>query len=241
MKQIISLKRSIVPACDVSDLHKLSELVEATNDVEGIGAYKIGFALGLKHGLPKVVEAVRAFINKPIIYDHQKAATDIPDTGELFAKTCAEAGVDAVILFPLAGPATQVAWTKAAQQAGLGVIVGTEMTHERFLQSDGGYLVDDAPLRALGIAARMGVSDFVVPGNKPEKIRQYREEAEKLLGGGNFAFYSPGFVAQGGELSEGAAAAGENFHAIVGRAIYGAGGVTQMREAAQKLAEKLVK
>ncbi len=240
-KQIIPLTRSIVPACDVSDLGKLGELVAATCDVEGIGAYKIGFSLGLKHGLNAVVDEIRKTTRKPVVYDHQKAATDIPDTGETFARACAEAGVDAVILFPMAGPATQVAWTKAAQEAGLGVIVGTEMTHERFLQSDGGYLVDDAPVRALAIAGRMGVNEFVVPGNKPERIRQYREEAEKLLGAGNFVFHSPGFVAQGGELSEGARAAGENFHAIVGRAIYAAGGGKEMRDAAVSLCDKLIK
>lgn len=240
MKQIISLKKSIIPACDVPTIEKLRELVEATADVEGIGAYKIGFSLGLKFGLPKVVEAIRALSQKPVIYDHQKAGTDIPDTGEMFAAACKDAGVDAVILFPLAGPSTQIAWTQACQQAGLGVIVGTEMTHERFLHADGGYLVDDAPSRALALACRTGVRDFVVPGNKPDKIAKYRQEAEKLLGAGNFAFHSPGFVAQGGELSEGAKVAGENFHAIVGRGIYGAGGVREMREAAAALAQKLI-
>ncbi len=241
MKQIIALKRSIVPACDVASLEKLGELVEATDGVEGIGGYKIGFSLGLRFGLPAAVKAIRALSGKPIVYDHQKAGTDIPDTGELFAKTCKESGVDAVIFFPEAGPATQVAWTKAAQQAGLGVIIGTELSSERFLQSDGGYIVDEAPMRALDIAARMGVTDFVVPGNKPDKIRAYREAAEKILGANNFAFHSPGFLAQGGDLGEGAKAAGGNFHAIVGRAIYNAGTKAQMREAAEKLAQKLIK
>ena len=239
MSGLISLKRSVIPACDVPSLERLRELVEATHGIEGVGAYKIGFSLALRFGLPKVVEAIRSLSPKPIIYDHQKAGTDIPDTGEVFALACKDAGVNAVILFPFAGPATQIAWTKAAADAGLGVIVGTEMTHERFLHADGGYLVDEMPLRALTLAARTGVRDFVVPGNKPERIALYRQEAEKLLGAGNFAFHSPGFLAQGGELSEGAKAAGENFHAIVGRAIYGAGGETQMREAAEKLAEKL--
>lgn len=236
MKKIISLKKSIVPACDVPTIEKLRELVEATHDIDGIGAYKIGFSLALKYGLKTVVDELRKTTTKPLIYDHQKAATDIPDTGELFAAACKDAGVDAVILFPLAGPATQIAWTLACQQAGLGVIVGTEMTHERFLQSDGGYLVDDAPSRALALACRTGVRDFVVPGNKPEKIMQYRQELERLVGASNFSFYSPGFIAQGGELSDGGRAAGENFHAIVGRAIYGAAGVKEMREAAERLA-----
>jgi orotidine-5'-phosphate decarboxylase len=239
MKRIIAADKSIVPACDVATLDHLRALVKATADLEGIGAYKLGFTLALRYGLPSVVKEIRALCDKPIIYDHQKAGTDIPDTGAPFVAACAEAGVDSIILVPMSGPATQVAWTQAVQDAGLSVIVAGEMTHERFLQSDGGYLSNDSPSRILSLAARMGVRDFVVPGTKPEKITQYRQELEKSLGA-DFAFYSPGFVAQGGDISEGAKAAGKRFHPIVGRAIYNAGGEELMREAAKSLCEKLL-
>ncbi len=239
MKRIIEADRSIIPACDVDSLDKLRSLVKATAGVDGIGGYKLGFTLALRYGLPECVKEIRALSDKPLIYDHQKAGTDIPDTGKPFAQACAEAGVDAVILVPMSGPATQVAWTQAAQDAGLSVMVAGEMTHERFLQSDGGYLSNDAPSRILSLAARLGVADFVVPGTKPDKIAQYRTELEKTLGAGNFAFYSPGFVAQGGDLGEGAKAAGKRFHPIVGRAIYNAGGEAQMKTAAQALCDKL--
>ena len=122
----------------------------------------------------------------------------------------------------------------------MAVIVAAEMTHERFLQSDGGYLTDDSPSRILSLASRMGVRDFVVPGTKPVRIAQFRQELEKTLGEGEFAFYSPGFVAQGGDISAGAKAAGKRFHAIVGRAIYNAGGEAQMRASAQALCSKLL-
>jgi orotidine-5'-phosphate decarboxylase len=68
------------------------------------------------------------------------------------------------------------------------------------------------------IAARVGVNNFVVPGNKPELIEQIRAvvEAEGVDG----VFYAPGFIAQGGNISEAAKVAGERFHGIVGRGIY---------------------
>ena len=103
--QIIKLNKSVIPSCDVSDLEKLKNLVKETCSVEGIGAYKIGLELCIPFGIRKVIDTIRKYTNLPIIYDHQKAATDIPDLGEKFAK--AVKGVNAVILFPLAGPETE--------------------------------------------------------------------------------------------------------------------------------------
>jgi len=82
------------------------------------------------------------------------------------------------------------------------------------------------------IAKNLGVTDFVVPGNKPEKIKEYR----KLLGE-DAVFYSPGLVAQGGSLTEGAESAGKYWHAIVGRGIYQA---ENMKKAAEEMVSKLV-
>src|SRR3989338_11087488 len=110
---IIKIARSIVPACDMDDLPDFESLIKEVDAVKGIGAYKIGFELGLKYGLPAVVKAARKYTKKPIIYDHQKAATDVPFTGAKFAKVCKDAGIDAIILFPQAGPITEREWIKA--------------------------------------------------------------------------------------------------------------------------------
>jgi len=214
---IIKQKRSIIPACDVS-LKVYEEIVKETAGIDGVGAYKVGFQLGLLYGLPKVVKIARKYSDKPVIYDHQKAGTDIPDTGKNFAETLASAGVDAVILFPQAGPETERAWIQAAQQEGLGVIVGGWMTHAKYVASEGGYLLDAAVFDIYRNAAREGVSDYVVPGNKPDIIAKIRALLEGE--GVKPVFYAPGFVAQGGAISDAAKAAGERWHAIVGRGIY---------------------
>jgi len=234
MNPIIKIDKSIIPACDVSTLKELEEIVEATAGIKKIGAYKIGFSLGLGFGLKKVVQTIRQYSDKPIIYDHQKAATDIPDMGKSFAETCRPAGIDAVILFPQAGPETEKAWIVAAKEAGLGVIVGGEMTHAGYLQKDNGFIADDAPKRMYEIAASLGVEDFVVPGNKPEKILFYRQFIESK--GIKPVLYSPGLVAQGGEITESAKAAGAKWHAIVGRGIYAA---ENKKKAALQLTSKL--
>ena len=217
-QRIINRDKSVVPACDVSTLEEFDELVRQTADVEGIGGYKVGFELGLGYGLGKVVATARKHTDRPVIYDHQKAGTDIPDTGKNFARVCKNAGVDAVILFPQAGPETERAWIYHSLDKELKVIVGGRMTHPAYAVSEGGFITDEGALEMYKIAARAGVNNFVVPGNKPEVIQQVREVIEAE--GVNPVFYAPGFIAQGGSISDAATVAGERFHGIVGRGIY---------------------
>ena len=219
-QRIIERDRSVIPACDVSTIEELEKIVQATINVEGIGGYKIGFELALNYGLPKVVDVIRKNKTRPvaIIYDHQKAGTDIPDTGKNFARVCKNAGVDAVILFPQAGPETERAWIYHALDNGLKVIVGGRMTHPAYVVSEGGFVTDSGALDMYRIAARAGINNFVVPGNKIDIIKQVREivEAEGIIP----IFYAPGFVAQGGKIDAAAKVAGDRFHGIVGRGIY---------------------
>ncbi len=233
-QRIISTDRSIIPACDVETLSQFEELVRQTADVPGVGGYKIGFELGLAYGLPAVVSVARKHTDKPLIYDHQKAGTDIPDTGRNFARVMKQAGIDTVILFPQAGPETERAWIYQAFDHGLNVIVGGRMTHPAYAVSEGGFITDDGALEMYRIAAASGVHHFVVPGNKPAVISQIRELV--VNEGVSPIFYSPGFVAQGGKIDAAAKVAGDRFHGIVGRGIYQA---KDMREAAIAHAKNL--
>lgn len=218
MNPIISLKRSVIPACDISTEGELEKLIKETHDVPGIGGYKIGLQLTIVYGLSHLVRLIRKYTDLPIIYDHQKAGNDIPELGKHFASACHTAGVDAVILFPFAGSLTGREWIRACQDEMLGVIVGGHMTQREFLRTEGGFISDDSPRRIYEIAIECGVTDFVVPGNKPEYVEQYK----KLLQSNDvsFALYAPGFLTQGGEISECGKVAGENWHAIVGSGIY---------------------
>lgn len=231
--KIIKLNRSIIPACDVATLEALDKLVRETCDVKGVGGYKIGFELVIPFGMKSVIHTIRKHTALPIIYDHQKAGTDIPDTGEKFMKACH--GIDAVILFPQAGPETEGRWIEAAQKEGLGVIIGGEMTHPKYIESDGGFIRNGAPQAIYELAASLGVRDFVVPGNKPERIAEYKRMLEAK--GIKPVFYSPGMITQGGDISEAARAAGSEWHAIIGRALYQA---VDMHASAETLAKRLI-
>ena len=234
-KRLIPRAKSVIVAADV-EAEKLSELVRGTCLVKGIGGYKIGFELGLEQGLPKTVAVIKEETGLPVIYDHQKAGTDIPDTGESFAKVCKDSGVDAVILFPFGGGETGPAWIKACQDKGLVVLVGAHMTQPKFLWEEGGVIHEGGPDRIFTLAAEEGVRNFVVPGNKVEYVLHYKELFEDMLGAGNFTLYAPGFITQGGEISDLAQVAGDNWHAIVGREINKAVNFT---EAAQQMTRQI--
>ncbi|RJQ19915.1 hypothetical protein C4580_04490 [Candidatus Woesearchaeota archaeon] len=216
-QRIITRDRSIIPACDLEDIGDFENLVRETADIDGIGGYKLGFELGLTYGLPRLAEVARKHTAKPLIYDHQKAGTDIPDTGKNFARVCKKAGIDTVIFFPQAGPETERAWIFHALDHGLHVIVGGRMTHPAYAVSEGGFITDDGAMEMYRIAARAGVNNFVVPGNKPDVISAVKTTVESE--GVDPVFYAPGFVAQGGAISDAAKAAGKRFHGIVGRGL----------------------
>ncbi len=204
----------VIPALDTDDLSRALRLVEAVDHAPSVYGYKLGCALGLTAGLGAVVGAIRRISPRPLLYDHQKAGTDIPDTAALFARVVSRAGVDEVIVFPQAGPATLASFVTALREAGRKVIVGGVMTHERYLLSEGGYLSDEGMLDAYRQAAGMGVRAFVVPLTKPERVRA----VVRALGPeGDWEFYSPGLGAQGGRVDRVRGLA--KHYVIVGRSL----------------------
>ncbi len=218
---VIKVYTSIIPACDMSSIASFDRLVSETHKLEGIGGYKIGFELALTHGLPNVVETVRKHTDKPIIYDHQKAATDIPDTAKKFMRIMKDVNIDAVILFPHSGPETERAWVYRAFENDIKVIVGGIMTHPSYKESEGGFILDEGTLDMYRIGAAAGVTGFVVPGTKPEEIKSVIEAlaADTSLPTA-LTLYTPGIKAQGGKLEEIKKVIGRNdWHAIIGRAI----------------------
>ena len=214
---IIKEPVSIIPACDISTLEEYEDLIQQTADIEKVGGYKLGFELALQFGLPQLVARARNYTDKPLIYDHQKAGTDIPDTGKEFAQVCKNAGIDTVILFPQAGPETERAWIYHALDKGLNVIVGGIMSHKAYTVREGGFISDEGALEIYKIAARAGINNFVVPATKPGVIKQVKDLVQ--LEGVSPTFFLPGLFTQGGTIAEVKNVCGGNFHPIVGREI----------------------
>lgn len=248
---LFNQKYGIIPACDFSKMSDLENLVKSTCEIEGIVGYKIGAILGLKYGLQDVVETISSLTELPIIYDHQKFGTDIPDIcgGEIL-EIFKHAGLDSIIIFPQAGPETLRTsilgsdnpkfkdTVKGCLNVGLTPIVGGEMTHNRYIVSDGGYIADKSPEQMYLDAAKLGVEYFVVPGTKIDKMKKYSSLLGKTLKNKTPKFMFPGLGKgyQGGDIIE-AFNAVKPFsgYAIIGRSIYASDNIKESAERYSKI------
>ncbi len=222
----------ILIALDMESLDQMRKVVEQTTSVAGVIGYKVGLTATLRLGLGSAVRRLREFTDLPLIYDHQKAGPDVPDMAPKFSATCKEAGVDGLILFPVAGPRAVVAFAGSAYRNRLLPIVGGDLPFPDYNASGGGYVIDDALDKILRKAIEIGVDHFVIPGNTPDKVRHHaRWLVEKIE---RPCLFIPGIGALGGSIADAfAAAPGCNAYAVVGRAVYDA---SDPGEAARRLA-----
>ena len=49
------------------------------------------------------------------------------------------------------------------------------MTQAKFLENEGGFIANSGPGRIYEIAAKLGITDFVVPGNKADFVLKYHQ------------------------------------------------------------------
>ncbi len=211
----------IIPACDIQELSILETLVKETCQHEFIQGYKIGVDLVIPHGIYKVVESIKKFTDLPIIYDHQKFGSDIPEvcSGKVL-NILKGAGVASLIIFPQAGVETLKATVLRCQEIGLVPMVGGEMTHRGYLVRELGYIEDSGPERIYRDAAGLGVEYYIVPGTKTDRMKHYKAVLEKHIKGLKFLFPGIG-KGQGGDIVEAFTAVKPcNSYAIVGRGIY---------------------
>src|SRR5262245_49659595 len=134
----------ILIALDMESLDQMRKVVEQTSDIPGIVGYKVGLTVTLRLGLGGAVRHLRASTDLPLMYDHQKAGPDVPDMAPKFSATCKEAGVDGLILFPIAGPRAVVAFAGSAYRNRLLPIVGGDLPFADYNAGCGGYVFDDA-------------------------------------------------------------------------------------------------
>ncbi|MFH1424904.1 MAG: orotidine 5'-phosphate decarboxylase / HUMPS family protein [archaeon] len=200
---------AIIPALDLP-IAEAGELVAKLKDVEDkIAAYKISSLHAFECGLKVAVDELRKHTELPIIYDHQKGCTDIPAITEKQVRLAKKLGVDAFIAVPLgAGGGTLSAFVNTAKEVEVLPIVLLEMTHS----GANDFLKDDTPKLVFEKASALGVKYYVAPGNKPDKLKEYKAMI------GDALIMSPGIGVQGGGAEE-AVAAGTDYP-IVGGAIY---------------------
>jgi len=231
------MNRGIYVACDVQ-LPEYDTLVKVLSNEPAIVGFKVGFALGLTGTLAAI--SFLAHKNNPdtkVMYDHQKAGTDVPFTGEIFAEVMKMSEVDQAIIFPLAGPVTQKDWTQYLQKKNITPVVGGAMTHDHFWNADGGYMDKGSVEHIYRLSAQLGVTHFVMPGNQPYLIEQL---IQVVLDNGcpvdELVVMSPGLSSDESILRAHETVGNYTFYPIIGRRIYEADNpLTEVRKIAKIL------
>ncbi len=148
-----------------------------------------------------------------------------------YVEVCRDAGVDALILFPLGGPGALDAFVGTTLERGLRPVVGGALPLPDYLVRGGGYVAGDALARIITRAFALGARDFIIPATDPVALERHRK---KLAAAPGTRLFMPGIGPLGGDITRAfAAAAGVAAFAIVGRAIYAA---PDPGEAARRLA-----
>jgi len=210
----------ILISADVESRAELERIVTSTHNLDQVIGYKLGVLCSLSLGLSECTSLVKNHCDKQIIYDHQKAGNDIPDITRRLVSLTYKEGVTGFILFPFAGPAVMQAAIREGQSVGLRMIVGGYMTHPMFIEDDGGFIPQSLPQRIFDEAARLGVTDFVLPGNQPDVASAYASSISVAVQ--SPTFWTPGIGKQGGSICALRAKlpANANLIPIVGSSIY---------------------
>ena len=214
-------KHGIIVALDADTIDACKRTVGATTAVEGVVGYKLGMTTALRLGLAEAVRQFREHTDLPLLYDHQKAGPDVFDMAAKFAALCAEAKVDGLILFPLAGPRAVEGFVGESLKQGILPLVGGDLPFPDYNVSGGGYVADDALERIIDKAVEAGANHFVIPGNTPDKLRHHSARLKAKLRAP--VFVVPGIGPLGGKIGDLVPAAnGCSVYGVVGRAVYGA-------------------
>ncbi|MBI4456638.1 MAG: orotidine 5'-phosphate decarboxylase [Acidobacteria bacterium] len=207
----------IICACDLDNLDAVRRLLEEVDSIEGLVGYKLGSLLALRYGLAAAVRAMREMTAKLLLYDHQKAGLDVPSMAAEYVKVCRDSGVDALILFPLAGPSAVDAFVSETLKAGLVPVVGGALPLKDYLARKGGYVMGTALTRIAERAFDLGARDFIIPATDARAIRRH----VRRFAGRGARLFMPGIGPLGGDITNAfTAARGMSAYAIIGRAIY---------------------
>jgi orotidine-5'-phosphate decarboxylase len=173
MAKAFSGAMGVVPALDIDSHEQFELVVKSTTKVDGVVGYKLGLTTVLRFGLDESVRRLRDLTDLPILYDHQKAGPDMPDMAKKFTAMCAQAGVDGLILFPVAGPTAVDGFVGEAVKAGIAPVVGGEIPVPDYCASGGGYMLDDALDRILQRSTAAKADHFVLPAHDMAKVKRW--------------------------------------------------------------------
>jgi len=161
----------------------LIDTIDATNSIPFVVGYKIGALPVLEAGLKDTLRSIRKISSKPLLYDHQKLGSDLPDIykGRMLdlIKSYGAAGV---FLFPLGGKEVLEAIINKCIEIELIPVVCGDLSYKGFFAEEGGYIDIDVQQRIYLDAASYGVSHFMMSCNRVDRIKIYCHQLGGIIG-----------------------------------------------------------
>ena len=170
---------------DLSNLQdkSLIDAIKATESIPFVVGYKIGALPVLEEGLKDTLRNVRKISSKPLLYDHQKLGSDLPDIykGRLL-ELIKSLGADGIFVFPLGGKEVLEAIINKCIDIELTPIVCGDLSYKGFFADEGGYIDIDIQQRIYLDAASYGVSHFMMSCNRVDRIKIYCHQLGGIIG-----------------------------------------------------------
>jgi orotidine-5'-phosphate decarboxylase len=181
--ELFKLNYGIIISCNYRGFQNLEDVVKSTSNLPFVSGYKIGVELVLKSGLDKIVSSIRKLTDLPIIYDHQKFGSDVPEIyrRSLF-ETIKSSGINALIILPHSGKETLKMTVKGCIDVGLIPIIGGDLSHEGYTIEEGGYIDNNAHQRIYLDSATLGVSHFIMSCSRLDRIKIYCHQIRAVVG-----------------------------------------------------------
>lgn len=161
----------------------LIDAIDATNSIPFVVGYKIGALPVLEAGLKDTLRSIRKISSKPLLYDHQKLGSDLPDIykGRIL-DLIKSYGADGVFLFPLGGKEVLEAIINKCIEIELIPVVCGDLSYKGFFAEEGGYIDIDVQQRIYLDAASYGVSHFMMSCNRVDRIKIYCHQLGGIIG-----------------------------------------------------------
>ena len=161
----------------------LIDAIDATNSIPFVVGYKIGALPVLEAGLKDTLRSIRKISSKPLLYDHQKLGSDLPDIykGRIL-DLIKSYGADGVFLFPLGGKEVLEAMINKCIEIELIPVVCGDLSYKGFFAEEGGYIDIDVQQRIYLDAASYGVSHFMMSCNRVDRIKIYCHQLGGIIG-----------------------------------------------------------
>jgi orotidine-5'-phosphate decarboxylase len=157
--------------------------IEATDSIPFVVGYKIGALPVLEAGLKDTFRNIRKISSKPLLYDHQKLGSDLPDIykGRML-DLIKSYGADGVFIFPLGGKEVLEAIINKCIDIELIPVVCGDLSYKGFFSEEGGYIDIDIQQRIYLDAASYGVSHFMMSCNRVDRIKIYCHQLGGIIG-----------------------------------------------------------